>query len=325
MRFANTARKADAKTPSRASFHSAKKPSSETLFGKLRRNSQALLFLAVLSAVSLMHRRALSNENHPRKIKECSAPSNMQSESNFSTFLKNCRSSVGWKKILGNARVSVIGYGTHSESFPKLHISKNMGLFKQEGITHIALEAFQESMQKAVDEYLATGKGMGKLKRYIEENFTHPEVADSILAILDSAREHGIKIVCIHPDFIEKNGEPFVPDFDSREISMAGKISEILNKKDSRVMVMVGAMHIQPGLLPSKIGQTLDGGNLVTVQLIGSEQEPYIYLEGEPFKFERTIRENGFATATFMFGVPPSNSGIGDFFIHLPQVEPFQN
>lgn len=261
----------------------------------------------------------------------CLAKESFMNENNFTGFLASCTAPADWSLITSGARLIVVGDGTHAENAPKKEIAAMMGQFKKLGITDLGLEAVSVSQEPLINKYLNTGQGRDKLLQIFKTTLACPETADDVMAIIDQARANGITVFSTTPNRMIQDGKERNVSVNDRDHYAAQVIADILKDPGSKALVLVGPYHVWLNNLPGRsilfagVGG-VDPFRTVTVQIIGAEPEPFVYFDPvETFKFERVIRENNMGGTKFMFSTKGTTTHLSDYFIHLPQTEPFSD
>ena len=259
----------------------------------------------------------------------CLAREAFQTYKYFARFLDSCIEPIDWNKIIKDARLIIVGDGTHAENASKHHLAAHMKMFKEAGVTHLALEAITVDQEPLVETYLRTGNQRTQLAESLRQTLACPETTPEIMQIIDKAREFGIEIISTFPPFIEQAGKVRSQSVDDRDQFAAAHISELLKDPGNKVLAIVGPFHVWLNKLPGRTifmseNKGVEPFRTVMVQIIGMEPEPFIYFDpAEQIKFEKVIREVGMGDDAFMFSTKGTNTLLSDFFIHLPQTEEY--
>ena len=110
--------------------------------------------------------------------------------------------------------------------------AEEMPKFKQNGVTHLAVE-IPQAYQSHVDQWTAA-----------DQAFLRDRLKDksSIINVIDAAKKAGIKVACVD-ELYGANGEMLA----SRDRTMAKNIGDILTDPKAKVAFFAGAEHLQNG------------------------------------------------------------------------------
>jgi hypothetical protein len=301
----------------------ARKPSSDKRAISVSTPMKFLFSLAMLvSLYSLKPSASVSSPKPDSKPAVCNFNKAIEGEPAFRRFVSSCSKKTDWKRIFGSARLVLIDGGTHSENASRQYVASNMASFARMGITHIGLEAFLQSSQNSIDNYLATGKGRSDLLSVLKSTLLCPEISEDTMKILDSARKYRVKVIALNDDDAVSFSEDSRANISARDSFATKLIAGVLTEENSRMIAFVGSKHLSSFSLPSMVLAAAEAKGMLPfsiakVHFIGMEPEPYLALENEPFNFERAIRDAGYSGRSFML------NGSGEFFVHLPQAEKF--
>lgn len=199
----------------------------------------------------------------------------------------------------------------------KKEIISQLRKFKEQGLTHLALEMIPQEYQKDVDRYLDKGDRDSKANLWGILNEDWGTAPDLYLETVTAARELGIKVVALDIlDTFEKRNEAW----------MRVLIPLLQKNKDARVLVFCGVNHAanyvsggrtnRARLKDAKIESTtanFAGGN----KIIEAIDPTDVNLSKE---VAWGANLSGYAEKAFTLDTRGcKNSGV-DFVVHLPQI-----
>jgi hypothetical protein len=197
--------------------------------------------------------------------------------------------------------------GEHQEEF-----LRSLVALKEQGLTHVFMEALERKDQKLIDDYMA-GKVSREevLKRIAAGWGWNPE---NYMKIIDEAKRLGLKVAALRVE----NGEQSLADTNK---DWANFIADFLKANpDARALVQVGAAHTGYSLS----GQDAYANEFLRSMGIKAASMRYAGgtdLFGRPGVFEQAADAAGRGQDTFMIRIAPDKSGWKqtDWTIHVPQ------
>src|SRR5262249_23082942 len=132
-------------------------------------------------------------------------------------------------ELMSKNRVLALGESHGDNNQMREFGAKIMPQLKEAGATHLALE-LPESAQPALNKFMETG--------ILDRSILPPLLnSDDYIAMLNSAREAGLKLVAVDKDS-KGSGQ-------LRDAHMSRMIGEILDDPNAKVVFWAGATHLQ--------------------------------------------------------------------------------
>ena len=235
-------------------------------------------------------------------------------------FVKQNKEPVNYEKMIGKSKV-VFASDNHTSISTKEEIINNLKLFKELGITVVALEMFDEKDQKILDNYFADRATKKDLEKALYGWEKGPGIIDEYIKIVDKCKELGIRVIGI-----DTSGEVY------RRNSLGSTLEERNNKwvyvtnralkedPHAKALVFGGSAHFGDNQdTANKIAERY-GIPYTVIEFIGIEKSDnrtyYFYFPD--FDSELPIAIDRLGLENEKFELPKKER---HFLVHLPQVE----
>lgn len=195
--------------------------------------------------------------------------------------------------LVGDARVVYFGE-THWDTAPKVYLAQKMAEFKSAGVTHLALEMFNNDAQALLDQYARGEASDAQIVEYLRVNWGH--VPESYLLLVKAARAQKIQVVALDRRPQIKAGTTVSKKPPRDDLHMAAVIAKVLlASNNNRVLVLIGVDHIdsrihqpeylqyQPGLLLERFQIASRAYEVVPLHALGTVYRPEDPSRRSPF------------------------------------------
>lgn len=212
----------------------------------------------------------------------------------------------------------------HSLSAPKEETIRNMGLFRQAGVTHLAMEMIPQSKQAVMDRYYRVGDNQDILLAHLRGNWGYgPGIPEKYLLMIDAAKSSGIKVVGVDIDLSEDDPRRKEDQIADQNENWASIIYDVLHmNREAKVLVYCGSAHLGYSQFTSKVNTDLARKGLFStvVKFIGgnSHVPPLDICVGLDEHLQRAVIDKGFGSRHFAIAVKPTADRSADCYVHLP-------
>ncbi len=239
-------------------------------------------------------------------------------------FISRNRERVDYGEIWpGNKPVLFLGE-RHTLKSDKDELIRSLAVLKRLGLTHVAMEMFQQEHQNAVDSYFEGRLGRDKIFAIFMDFWNkRPGIPEKYMELVDAIKAQRLRLLAIDiytsaPEY--SSGEFFRRRNRNWASLIGGTIREI---PDARILVYNGQSHSGYNLADDSANEILKNEHKVesvTLEFAGGEApgDTYFFVD----KIATASRNLG--VDKDRFGVPISSkfeNRPNDYIVHLPQIE----